>query len=442
MEKFTNFVEEKVAPPLIKFSQMRYVQVMQRMGLGVMSIFVIGSLFLIFASFPYQPYLDFLGEFRWVLAEIAGIGTSFVGLFTVITVAYGLTEWYNDNQGYNMDKVQTVILALASFLILNPIKTVDVLVEEGLDPEKFAGIPTQYMGALGVFTAIIVGIVSVEIFRFFIKKNIVIKLPGNVPPMVSQAFIALIPSFFVLLFWWLLGSVAKINIPEVVQSIFQPLVKVGDSGGAVVLITFLNRLLWSVGIHGSNIVASVAGPIWQQMTAANLEAFTASGTLQNLPYTFTTPFIDSYIWTGLFPLALVMSRSKSPRLKSLGLLALPATLFNIGEPLIFGLPIMLNPVMMIPFIISYVVLAIVAIILQGFGLLPIPVLTVPWIMPAPIKAFLATNSSVGPFIYVIITWIVMAAIFYPFVKVLEKKDLEDMAKEENESDVNVMKTEA
>lgn len=433
MEKFTKFVEEKIAPPLIKFSQMKYVQVMQRMGLGVMSIFIIGSLFLIFASFPYQPYLDFLGDFRWTLAEIAGAGTSFIGLYTVVTIAYGLTEWYNENQDYNMDKVQTVILSLASFLILNPIKTVDVLVEEGMDPEKFAGIPTQYLGALGVFTAIIVGIVSVEIFRFFIKKNIVIKLPGNVPPMVSQAFVALIPGFFVLVFWWLLGSVLKINIPEIIQSIFQPLVRAGDTPAAVVLLTFLNRLLWSVGIHGSNIVASVAGPIYSQMGAANLEAFQATGSLLNLPYTYTTPFMDNYVWTGLFPLALVMTRSKSPRLKSLGLLALPATLFNIGEPLIFGIPIMLNPVLMIPFILSYVVLSLVAILLHSIGFLAVPALTVPWIMPAPIKAFLATNSDPRAFIYVIVSWAVLALVFYPFVKVLEKQDLEKIEQEEKAS---------
>lgn len=436
MEKMTNFVEEKIAPPLIKFSQMRYIQVMQRMGLGVMSIFVIGSLFLIFASFPYQPYLDWLGDFRWTLAEIAGVGTSFIGLFTVVTIAYGLTEWYNENQGYSMDKVQTVIIALASFLILNPIKTVDVLVEEGMDPEKFAGVPTQYLGSLGVFTAIVVGIVSVEIFRFFIKKNIVINLPGNVPPMVSQAFVALIPSFFVLLFWWLLGSVIKLNIPEIIQSIFQPLVRAGDTGFAAVLLTFLNRLLWSVGIHGSNIVASVAGPIYSQMNAANLEAFQATQSLANLPYTYTTSFMDNYIWTGLFPLALVMTRSKSPRLKSLGLLALPATLFNIGEPLIFGIPIMLNPVLMIPFIFSYVILAIVSILFHAIGFLPVPALTVPWIMPAPIKAFLATNSSIQALIYVIVSWVVLAIVFYPFVKVLEKQDLE---KAEAEKKINTVK---
>lgn len=432
MDKLTKFVEEKIAPPLIKFSQMRYVAVMQRMGLGIMSLLVIGSIFLIFASFPYQPYLDFLGDFRWTIAQAAGIATQFIGLYTVITISYGLTEWYNKNKGYKMDLLQPTILAAASFLLLNPVKTVDTIVEGAADTVKFSGVPTTYLGALGVFTAIIVGIVTVEIYRFFIKKKIVIKLPENVPPMVSQAFVSLIPSFVVVLFWWLIRHVAGLNIPEIIQSIFQPLVRVGDTGIAVIFASFLNRILWAVGIHGGNIVSSVGGTIWQQMVAANQEAFKLTGSLQNLPYTFTSIYMDNYIWTGLLPLAIIMSFSKSPRLKSLGILAIPAALFNIGEPLIFGLPIMMNPLLMIPFVLSYVILAIVSVILTSLGVLPVPVLTVPWIMPAPIKTFLATNASIWPAIYVLLGWVAMGLVFYPFIKIIEKQDLEkdlDVGKE-------------
>ena len=112
MDKLTSFVEEKIAPPLIRFSQIRYVQVMQRMGLGIMSLLIIGSLFLILASFPYQPYLEFLGDFRKTLAAGAGIGTAFIGIFTVMTVSYGLAEWYNENKGMKMDVIQPVVLSI------------------------------------------------------------------------------------------------------------------------------------------------------------------------------------------------------------------------------------------------------------------------------------------------------------------------------------------
>lgn len=426
MDKLTSFVEEKIAPPLIRFSQMRYVQVMQRMGLGIMSLLIIGSIFLLLASFPFDPYLDFLGEFRWILAEASGVGTAFIGIFTVITVSYGLTEWYNENKDTSIDIIQPVILATASFMLLNPAETVETVVEGVAEPEAFTGVPVEYLGAIGVFTAIVVGIVTVEIYRFILSKNIVIKLPENVPPMVSQAFVALIPSFIVVVFWWILGHVVGVHIPELIQTIFEPLVAVGDTPWAVTLASLINRVLWSVGIHGGNIVSSVGGTVWQQMVAANQEAFQATASLGELPYTFTSIYMDNYIWTGLFPMALVMLFSKSTRIKSLGVLALPAALFNIGEPLIFGLPIMMNPLMMIPFVLSYFVLAVVSVILTTLGLLPTPVLSVPWIMPAPIKTFLATNGSWWPAIYVLLGWVIMGVIFWPFIKILEKNDLENV----------------
>ncbi len=426
MDRLTGFIENRIAPPLLKFSQMRYVQVMQRMGLGIMSLLIIGSLFLIAASFPFDPYLEMLGEFRWTLAAASGVGTSFLGIYSSVTVAYGLTEWYNNNKGYSIDPLQTVVLSLASFLLLNPAQTVQTIVEGSADPVAFSGVPTTYLGAIGVFTALIVGIVTVEIYRLIVKQNIVIKLPENVPTNVSQAFVALIPSTVVIIVWWILGHVLQVNFPQVIQSIFEPLVQVGDTEGAMLFTVVLNRLLWSVGIHGSNIVSSVAGTFWTQMVAANQEAFQQVGSMaaSDLPYTWTSLLMDNYVWTGLAPMALVMSFSKSSRIRSLGLLALPAALFNIGEPLIFGLPIMLNPVMMIPFILSYVVLAILAIVLVNFGLLPVPVLSVPWIMPAPLKTFLATNAQIWPMVYVFLGWVAMGLIFYPFIKTLEKQDLE------------------
>lgn len=432
MDRFTDFIENKIAPPLLRFSQMRYVQVMQRMGLGVMSLLIIGSLFLIVASFPYDPYLEMLGDFRWTIAAASGVGTAFLGVYSSVTVAYGLTEWYNQNRGFSIDPLQTVVLSLASFLLLNPAETVQTIVEGSAEPGSFSGVPTTYLGAIGVFTALIVGILTVEIYRFIVSKNIVIKLPENVPQNVSQAFVSLIPSTVVIVFWWVVGHVIGVNLPEVIQSIFEPLVQVGDTEGAMLITVLINRLLWSVGIHGSNIVSSVAGTFWTQMVAANQEAYQTVGSMaaSDLPYTWTSLLMDNYVWTGLAPMAFVMLFSKSSRIKSLGALALPAAIFNIGEPLIFGLPIMLNPVMMIPFILSYIVLAVVSIVLVNLGVLPVPVLSVPWIMPAPLKTLLATNGQIWPMVYVLLGWVAMGLIFLPFIKVLERQDLEE-AKLEN-----------
>ena len=160
------------------------------------------------------------------------------------------------------------------------------------------------------------------------------------------------------------------------------------------------------------------------MNAANQAAAVAG---EALPYTFSGAFYDNYIWIRLAPLSAVMCFSKSKRLKALGFLSLPAALFNIGEPLIFGLPIVMNPLMMIPFVISYMVIAVVAVILVSVGIIPVPALTAPWITPAPIKALIATNGSIPAFLFVIITWVLLALVFYPFVKAIERNDLKEAA---------------
>lgn len=206
------------------------------------------------------------------------------------------------------------------------------------------------------------------------------------------------------------------------MGIFTPLVSASDTPATVFVTSFLNRALWAVGIHGGNVVGSIANPIWTQMTAANQIAMEAG---KNLPYVFTSVFYDNYIWTGLAPLATVMIFSKSKRIKALGVLALPAALFNIGEPLIFGLPIMMNPLMMIPFVLGYMVVAIVAVVLTMTGIIPVPVLSAPWILPAPIKTFMATSGSIPAVIFVLITWVILGLVFYPFVKAMEKNDLKE-----------------
>ena len=133
-------------------------------------------------------------------------------------------------------------------------------------------------------------------------------MPEGVPPMVASAFIALIPSTFAIVFWWLIAVVLSIDLPNIIMGIFTPLVSASDTSATVFITTFLNRALWAVGIHDGNVVGSIANPIWTQMTAANQTAMELG---KQLPYMFTSVFYDNYIWTGLAPLATVMIFSKS-----------------------------------------------------------------------------------------------------------------------------------
>ncbi len=420
METLTKFIEEKIAPPLIKFSNLRYVQIMQRTFISFTSLLVIGSIFLLLASLPFEPWKKLIGSFSAKFAAASGVGTGFIALFVVVAAAYATIEYYNKTKDAKLDFVAPIILAVSSFFIVVPAKTVQTIVEGATDPVPFTGVPTDFLGAKGVFVALIVGILTIEIYRFFINKKWTIKMPEGVPPMVVNAFIALIPSTFAIIFWWLVSVVFSIDLPSIIMGIFTPLVTASDTTSAVFTTSFLNRVLWAVGIHGGNVVGSIANPIWTQMTVANQAALEVG---KDLPYMFTSVFYDNYIWTGLAPLATVMIFSKSKRLKTLGLLSLPAALFNIGEPLIFGLPIMMNPLMMIPFVLGYMAVAVVAVILTTMGIIPVPVLSAPWILPAPIKTLMATSGSIPAVLFVVATWIILGLVFYPFVKAMEKNDL-------------------
>ena len=182
--------------------------------------------------------------------------------------------------------------------------------------------------------------------------------------------------------------------------------------------TFFNRALWFVGIHGGNVVGSVVDPVLRTMDAANLAAAQAG---EVLPHIASYTFMDQYVWIGLAPLAVCLLTTKSKNLRAIGLLALPAALFNIGEPLNFGVPIVLNPILMVPSILAFVVIGILSYGGVALGFLPTPYLAIPWTVPAPIKAFLGTNANFIAFAWVVVCWIVMFAIFYPFVKALEKQ---------------------
>ena len=424
MEKLTKFIEEKIAPPLIKFSNLKYVQIMQRTFISFTSLLIIGSLFLLLAALPFDPWQNLIGDFATKLSAASGVGTGFIALFVVVAASYATIEYYNENREEGLDFVAPIILAVSSFFLVVPAQTVSTVVEGASEPGTFTGVPTDFLGAKGVFVALIVGIVTIEIYRFFVNKKMVIKMPDGVPPMVTNAFIALIPSAFAIIFWWLISAVLSIDLPNIIMGIFTPLVSASDTPASVFIATLLNRALWAVGIHGGNVVGSIANPIWTQMTAANQAAMEAG---KALPHMFSGVFYDNYIWTGLAPLAFVMLFSKSKRLKTLGALSLPAALFNIGEPLIFGLPIVMNPLMMIPFVIGYMLVAVAAVICTMLGIIPVPVLSAPWTLPAPLKTLMATSGSIPAVLFVIVTWVILALVFYPFVKAIEKNDLKEEA---------------
>lgn len=415
MDGFTKFIEEKIVPPLTKFASLKYLQILQRTFISSMSLLLIGSLFLLVAQFPVAAWTEFLGpDLIAKLSRASGIGTQIFAVYVAGATAYYGIKYYNDKNPdeKQLDPMPVVLLTIGSFM----------MIQENPVVEGTAYLGLGFLGPKAVFAAILVAIGSIEIYRFLIRKNLVIKMPKEVPPMIMDSFMALIPSAVVVLFWWIVRYILGLDILNIVLDMFKPLIVASDSVFGVIVNSFFNRALWFVGIHGGNVVGSVVDPILRTMSATNLELATAG---QPLQYIASYAFMDQYVWLGLTPLALSLLTCKSKNLKAIGLLGLPAALFNIGEPLNFGVPVVLNPLLMIPSIFAFVIIGIIAYFACSIGILPVPYLEIPWTVPAPLKAFLGANSDFRALIWVLVGWTIMFLIFLPFVRALDKKNMKE-----------------
>jgi PTS system cellobiose-specific IIC component len=214
------------------------------------------------------------------------------------------------------------------------------------------------------------------------------------------------------------------------MDLFKPLVTASDTiPGIIVPILFI-CLLWATGIHGMSVVGAVARPIWLTLLDANVQAQAAG---QALPNIAPEPFFQWFVWIGgagsTLSLVLLMLTSKSKYLKSIGRASLIPGICNVNEPMIFGVPLMLNPILAIPFILGPIVTGIITYLAMAANLVARPYTLPPWTLPAPIGAYLATGGDWKAILLVLINMLIVGIIYYPFFKMYEKK----MFEEENQS---------
>ncbi|HPZ07328.1 MAG TPA: PTS transporter subunit EIIC, partial [Candidatus Eremiobacteraeota bacterium] len=317
------------------------------------------------------------------------------------------------------------ILSTSSFLLtILPVKAI-------VTNEKAEWvIPIDKLGGKGLFVAILCAFITVEITRFLLAKKLSFSMPEGVPPAVINAFTSLVPGIVVLTVIWVLQL--TVDIHTLLGWILSPLVKTGDGFVAIILINLLLHLIWITGIHGASVINAVAFPFWMQFLEENAAAH-ASGTL--LPHITSLPFYQWFIWIGgsgtTLSLIIMMVFSRSAYLKKLGRISILPSIFNINEPIIFGLPVVMNPVIAIPFVIAPIVSGIIAFIAVKTGLVQSPYIMVPWTLPAPIGALASTGFDWRALMLVIINIIISGLIYYPFFKSIERKTIE----KENSSEV-------
>lgn len=398
----------------------------------VMPLIMVTSFFLLIGNFPIPGWNEFWTSFlgsnwnEWFSAVSTSV-FSFSGILSCMGIGYA----YGKNRG--LQGIYLAVVSLVSFLILTP-----TAITAG--KKKIEAVQTMYLGANGVFLGILIAILSVEIYRFAFKRHWTIKMPSGVPPAVSESFDALIPIALVILVFFLIRiifSLTSFNTAyNFIYTLLQaPLKNVGNTLPSVLLYNFLASLLWCLGINGPTITNSVWSPIFFVLTQDNLHAFQHH---LPLPHIYTQPFIDMFTTYGgggstLSLLIVMFAVCKSKRIRELGKLAIMPGIFGINEPIIFGLPVVLNPIIAIPFIIMPTLNTFLSGMAFTLKLLPYTNgVQLSWTTPPIISGWLATGSWKGSVLQ-IIEIVIGVFVYYPFIKILDKQYLEEERKAEEKN---------
>lgn len=432
MQKFLNFLETHFMPFAGKLAAQRHLGALKDGIILTMPLIIIGSFFLILGFIPIPGYNEFMASTfgdQWLTKLLYPTGATFdmMGLVAAFGIAYRLAE------RYSLDSLTAGAISLCAFLLATPF-TVMFTPDGAAEAVAVGGaIPTALMGSKGLFVAIIIGLFSTEVYRWVVAKNIVIKMPDSVPPAVAKSFVALIPGFIVITIVWvvrlLLENTSFESIHNVIGIVLGgPLSVLGGSLIGSIVAYMLIMLLWSAGLHGTNIVAGVMSPIWLSNTDANRIAFQAG---EELPNIFTSQFFEIFVNIGgtgaTFGLMLLMLFwSKSKQMKELGKLSAGPGTFMINEPIIFGTPIVMNPLLIVPFFLTPIITIILTYFAMSTGLVAKPAgIAIPWTTPPLIGGYLATGGKISGAVMQAVNIIVAFTIYFPFFKMWDRMKLKE-----------------
>lgn len=436
--KLMNWIEAKLLPIANKIQRNKYLQAIQSAFMTCMPIMLVGSIVIILT----RPWVDY------TTMDPSAFGYSFFyGWQTLIDnfgapllvlrsmTLYSLSLWvtlaisYHLAVRYKMDTAITPIVALLQFFVLCTTKTGD------------GGLSNDWWGGEGLFAAIVIGILVTEIYRFFVVKKIgTIQMPEMVPPALKRSFESIFPVIFTTAICSVVSIIFqcgfKITFPAAILALFHPFVLAIDNVFGLAISSILSQIVWWFGIHNTA-VTSMLEPLMYANLATNSAAYAAGTAATALPTVWTESLWWNFMVTGgsgaTLVVAFLLLKSKSKQMKTVGKLAVIPALFNINEPIIFGLPIVLNPLFLIPFICAQTINGVAAYLCMDFGLVNRTFVYPGWNIPTPIAQFLATMDW-RAVVLALVLLVVDGLIYYPFLKVWERQKLEEEQAEEGENE--------
>ena len=279
---------DKVQAFAAKISNLRHLIALRDGMASVMPLIIIGSIFMLIGNFPIQAFTDWLDNIGLLQFFNKASDSTFgmIGLGVTFSIAYNLAK------RYKVDALSAGLIAISSFVMLTPI----------LQSEAGNGFPTKYLGSAGLFVGIIVSIVSTEMFQWFIKRNITIKMPDTVPPNVSRAFTAIVPGFFIIMTWFLILILLHYTGIDdihalIANTIAKPLGLLTKTLPGIIFVIFVQCFFWMFGIHGAQVTGPIIEPLLLQNSDANRIAYQAG---QELPNIITYEFLFNFVFSEIF----------------------------------------------------------------------------------------------------------------------------------------------
>lgn len=360
-------IEKVLAPFANALNNNKIIQTISKALMSLMPALMIGAIGSLLQQIPIPAYQNFIQStgiyaFTQVLVNVT---TNMLALYAAFAISYVFVK----NEGH--DGFTGGILSLIAFMIVTPMETV------GEGWAAVTNLPLSWLGAKGLFTAMFVALLTGYIYSFLMRKNITIKMPDSVPPFVSKSFSGIIPGAAIALIFGIISILIQMTpFGDVHQAIYgligAPLSSIGGSIWAALLIYVLSGFCWFFGIHGIAVMSAVM-PIWMAADMANVSAISAGGAASNIVTYNWVNAIGNIGGAGctLGLILLCAFAAKSKRYREMGKLAIVPSCFGINEPVVFGLPCMLNVTLMIPFVFLPVILIGISYVLTITGILPI-----------------------------------------------------------------------
>lgn len=420
---------EKMKPHFEKISNNPYLRAIRDGFISLIPVILFSSFFLLAAYVPNAFGFHWDTSIETILIKAYNGSMGILGLLMAATVTKSLTETFNNKlpKTNQINPTSTMIAAFIGFVIIG----VDTI--EG-------GFSSDFMGTKGLLTAFVVGFIVPNIYRFCVKNNITVKMPEEVPGNISQTFKDLIPITLATVFFWLfdLGfrHLAGTGFSEKIIELFQPIFSAADGYLGLALIFGAMAFFWFVGIHGPSIVEPAVAAIYITNVEANLQLYQSGEHAPRILSQGIQYFVATLGGTGATLILTFMFAflAKSKQMKTIGRASAIPVLFGVNEPILFGAPVVLNPIFFIPFVTAPILnvwifkFFVDTLGMDGF------IYNLPWTTPGPIGLILGTGLAGLAILLVILLLIVDFLIYFPFFKAYDnelvaKENLEEVKAE-------------